>query len=269
MGVEVTQARVDELEDMTPDQSGQRQVYIGDRPPCSGEHRAQHMVPRVKTSPGQRQTVMGLGRTKRISFVSAKSLGRTFKVWAAEHMMQECGEAAERFRALAATAVAGRRVGRPALEDAWREALSGLSDHDSQLLDRLAASSGGGVGGEGPEHRELKEFVMRTPSVVGLPPGAEVQSEYRLDSHDLVDVMFYWQGQMVAVEVKSVTSNVDDIRRGLFQCIKYKAVTEAMLQAIGKEPNVRSILVVGGSLPTKLRTIQMRLGVEVKENVRP
>ena len=110
---------------------------------------------------------------------------------------------------------------------------------------------------------------MRTPSVVGLPPGAEVQSEYRLDSHDLVDVMFYWQGQMVAVEVKSVTSNVDDIRRGLFQCIKYKAVTEAMLQAIGKEPNVRSILVVGGSLPTKLRTIQMRLGVEVKENVRP
>ena len=272
MGASVTQARVDELEDMTPDEVGHKQVYLGGQ----GLRVQINIGPNtwfqeVKTSPDDRQTTMGLGRTKRVSFAHAKRLGDTFKNWATEHTMQECGEAAARFRALAETGVVGRRVGWHALADAWREAMSGSPNHGRQLLDRLSDAVGGGGGGsgEGPEHERLKELVRSTPSVVDLPPEAAATPEYRLASHDLVDVMFCWQGQMIAVEVKSVISNADDIRRGLFQCIKYKAVTEAMLQAIGEEPNVRSILVVGGPLPTRLRTIQKRLGVEVKEGVGP
>ena len=267
----MTQARVDELERMTPDEAGQKQVYLGEQGLRVQVNKGPNTwFQEVKTSPDDKQTTMGLGRTKRVSFTHAKRLGRVFKGWAAGRTMQECGEAAARFRALAATAVIGRRVGWSVLEDAWREAMSVSSDHDSQRLDRLAvACEGGRGGGEGPEHEELKEFVMREPSVVDLPPEATARPEYRLASHDVVDVMFCWEGQMVAVEVKSVISDADDIRRGLFQCIKYKAVTEAMFQAIGDEPNVRSVLVVGKPLPNHLRATQRRLGIEVKESVMP
>ena len=266
----MTQARVDALEDMTPDEV-RKMVYLGGQ----GLRVQMNTGPNtwgqvVKTSPDHRHTTMGLGRTKRISFAHAKMLGETLKDWATGHTMQECGEAAARFRALAETDVVGRHVSWRALADAWQEAMYDSSDHDRQLLDRLrdAVGSGGG-GGEGEEHEELKKLVRSTPSLVDLPPQAVAMLEYKLASHDLVYVIFCWQGKMIAVEVKSIISNADDIRRGLFQCIKYKAVTEAMLQAIGEEPDVRSILVLGGRLPTCLGTIKERLGVEVKENVGP
>ena len=220
-----------------------------------------------------RQTTMKLGKTRRLSFVNAQKIGSVLKEWATYHTMEECGDASKRFLGLAKTdVVVGRkRVPWPELESAWRRAISGDGQTvDHKLLASLSAVQphGGGGGGEGPEHDMLKEYVKRTPSFVGLPPVVVSESEYELPSHDSVDVMFCHDGKMVAVEVKSKISDAADVCRGLYQCIKYKAVTEAMLRSMGKKPNVRSVLVLGLPLPSTLKTTQMRLGVEVIENVK-
>lgn len=165
------------------------------------------------------------------------------------------------------------------LEDAWHRAITAPSsshDEDRGLLNRIVERSEAVQrqgGGEGEAHKKLKEHVRRTPSIVGLPAAATrtAEPEYKLASHDSVDVMFCHGAEMVAVEVKSITSkdNVDDVRRGLYQCIKYKAVTEAMLKDHNEDARVRSVLVLGFRLPKRLRDTRDKLGVEVIEGVSP
>ena len=91
--------------------------------------------------------------------------------------------------------------------------------------------------------------------------------EYLLPSGDSVDVMFSWRGQLVAVEVKSKISAVSDIFRGLFQCVKYQAVSEAILGLQGKPQNVRAVLAVEGRFPAELMTTKHMLGIEVVSEI--
>lgn len=122
--------------------------------------------------------------------------------------------------------------------------------------------------GESDAHRLLKEYVAEHPVVVGLPrtcPSGEL--EFCLPSGDSVDVMFQWRAEYVAVEIKSVISDVSDIQRGLYQCVKYRAVLEAMLGVLGKPKNVRALLVLGGRFPTSLLSTKNMLNIDVIENV--
>lgn len=212
-----------------------------------------------------------LGLTRRVSFANAKKVGKAFKDWAEAHTREECRVTAGRFRELAQTNAGKRRVPYHKLERALREATgeqNGEGGTDQEQLDKLKGDAPHPVpGGEGPEHKNLKEHVKRTPSILGLPQAAAAESEYRLKSHDSVDVMFCHRGKMVCVEVKSKISDTADIARGIFQCIKYQAVTEATMRADGLQPNVRSVLVLGRSLPQDLRAVQKKLCVEVIENV--
>lgn len=73
--------------------------------------------------------------------------------------------------------------------------------------------------------------------------------------------------EYVAVEIKSVISDVSDIQRGLYQCVKYRAVLEAMLGVLGKPKNVRALLVLGGRFPTSLLSTKNMLNIDVIENV--
>ncbi|WP_233418111.1 hypothetical protein [Vibrio cholerae] len=88
-----------------------------------------------------------------------------------------------------------------------------------------------------------------------------------MPSGDSVDVMFSYRKQMVAVEVKSRISDVADINRGLFQCVKYQAVTEAMLGTQGKPQNVQTLLVLESSFPKELIPLKNMLGVKVIADV--
>ena len=85
-------------------------------------------------------------------------------------------------------------------------------------------------GGEGEEHRRLKEWVERHPEIVNAEyHGRPTHTEFHLKSGDWVDVaIFLPYGTIVAVEVKSRVSNEADLERGVYQCIKYRAVIEAM-----------------------------------------
>ncbi len=152
----------------------------------------------------------------------------------------------------------------------WRDVLSALSlkpiksDFSAQV--RKASSFGGS--GEGDGHKRLKEYVLKSPSVVGLSARtSKGQAEFQLASGDSTDVYFQDKKDWIAVEVKSSTSNDADFTRGLFQCVKYKAVMEAMQISLGLPQNVRSILALEKELPSVLVPLKNILGIEIVEKV--
>lgn len=152
----------------------------------------------------------------------------------------------------------------------WRQILAELElepvDFDFSPLVRSASTFRGG--GESPEHRALKEFVAANPTAIGLPattpPGAV---ECPLASGDCLDVFFRTRSLSIAAEIKSARSTVGDLTRGVFQCVKYRAVLEATLVSEGRPPNARAILVLGGKMPPELLALANLLGVEFVQQV--
>ena len=123
-------------------------------------------------------------------------------------------------------------------------------------------------GGEGERHNALKRYIAENPHFIGLAkslPKGDI--EYYLPSGDSVDVMFVWRNQFIAVEVKSRISTTEDLVRGMFQCIKYQSVTEAMLGVQGLPQNVRTILVLESKMPLGLKKVQHMLGIEIIDEV--
>lgn len=126
-----------------------------------------------------------------------------------------------------------------------------------------------GAGGEGEKHKALKEYVCAHPESVGIkdarPDGRK--TEYILLSGDRLDVYFETDGgEKIAVEVKSIISPDDDILRGIYQCVKYKAVLDAESKAHGEFPSNRSLLVIEGTLSESNRQVKEALGINVIEH---
>jgi len=70
------------------------------------------------------------------------------------------------------------------------------------------------------------------------------------------------------VEVKSETSNTNDILRGLFQCKKYEALIEAENCVNGIRKEIKVILALEKELPNELLPIKNILSVNVIDNIR-
>jgi hypothetical protein len=136
--------------------------------------------------------------------------------------------------------------------------------------DMVGLASGRCGGGESEDHRRLKDYVRLRPSIVGLSkrfgPGTVEQG---VPSGDRLDVFFDAGDEWVGVEVKSARSDEVDLVRGIFQCVKYKAVLNAMLVSEQRDANARAVLVLEGVLPTRLIPLKHMLGVEVIERVVP
>ena len=116
-----------------------------------------------------------------------------------------------------------------------------------------------GGGGEGANHRALRLWVIRHPERIGRRfRGASVETEKELLSGDRVDVMYSTEDTILAIEVKSRDSNWHDLRRGIFQCIKYQAVLQAQEQSC---KSVDALLVSECQLPIDLARLARRLGV--------
>lgn len=154
----------------------------------------------------------------------------------------------------------------------WKEVLELLSlkpapvDFSSRIL---AASQGFG-GGEGELHKALKEYVAQHPQSIGLKENSPIGAiEYPLPSGDTLDVSFMGKNIWVAAEVKSAISSEADIVRGIFQCVKYIAVMEAVLTAQARSLDVKVMLVLESSLPQSLVALKNILGIEVVEYVTP
>lgn len=106
---------------------------------------------------------------------------------------------------------------------------------------------------ESKEHKKLKKYVAEHPELLNIAksaaPGA---TEYLLPSADKIDVLFSTGTLQIGVEVKSIKSNDDDLRRGIFQCVKYRELLRAEQRTDGVLPHARSILVTEHDLPKKL-----------------
>lgn len=108
--------------------------------------------------------------------------------------------------------------------------------------------------GEGPNHKALRLWVCENPgSVRRRFADATTETEVVLNSADRVDCVFNLEDEVVAVEVKSRDSNLIDLKRGVFQCIKYRAVLDAM--DIRESDTVSAMLVYEGKLPAEIKTM--------------
>lgn len=148
----------------------------------------------------------------------------------------------------------------------WVLAQLGLKPATS-IEDEQAIRSGKvhGYGGEGEAHKSLKEYVATHPELVGAK-GVGVNESILL-SGDRLDVWF--PESQIAVEVKPQSSPDADILRGLFQCVKYKAVLDAENAVHGLMPCAKAVLVIEGRLSASNQEVQRTLGIEVLEDVHP
>ena len=137
----------------------------------------------------------------------------------------------------------------------------------NSVKDETVIRSGKSHGfGEGPHHKALKEYIYNHPVSIGLKNIDKKDTEYVLLSGDRLDVYFEQKdGTRIAVEVKSIVSPDDDILRGIYQCIKYKAVLDAENKAHGIFGKSHSLLVIEGVLSESNRQVKNSLGVEVVE----
>ena len=122
--------------------------------------------------------------------------------------------------------------------------------------------------GESDHHKKLKRFVAEHPKIIQLPlrtPHGKI--EYDLPSGDKIDVLFVRNDEWIGVEVKSNISPEADIVRGIFQCVKYRAVIRAYQASQALPQSARAVLVLGGKLPLGLVALKNTLGVEVVEEV--
>lgn len=116
--------------------------------------------------------------------------------------------------------------------------------------------------GESLEHKQLKEWAVENPVALGLAKGFVGTPERGLLSGDRIDVLFTDGASFVAVEVKSILSTDDDLRRGVYQCVKYRAVVEAQERPVAV--SVRTMLLTERELPDDLKTRARELDVLLK-----
>ena len=116
---------------------------------------------------------------------------------------------------------------------------------------------------ESEEHKKLKAWVAENPHKIGIGKSfGKGVPESSLLSGDTVDVLFNNGTNFVTVEVKSCRSNDDDFRRGIYQCVKYRAVKQA--EHHPNNATVRAILVTERELNEELKARARILDVSVK-----
>lgn len=151
-----------------------------------------------------------------------------------------------------------KAFGRPLGAGQIEEELEKRQDGNEE--DFGAGASKYGAGGEGAYHKALRLWVMENPKLVGRGyASARSETEFSLDSGDRVDVVYHLKNKTVVLEVKSRISNDIDLRRGVFQCIKYRAVKAAM--DLRGEEAVQAALVTESDLPGEISALLKLHGI--------
>lgn len=120
----------------------------------------------------------------------------------------------------------------------------------------------GGQGGEGEEHKRLKNYILEHPESIGLTKIESRTDEFVLPSGDRIDAYFIRKnGDRIAVEVKPSTSPDEEMTRGIFQCVKYKAVMEAVRTIECGSFNISTLLVIGSNMSQLNKSIAKELKI--------
>lgn len=146
-------------------------------------------------------------------------------------------------------------------------ALGLLAKSDEKLIHDASKPR---LGGESDDHRRLKRCIAEHPEILKLPESAGKGTvEFPLPSGDSIDVLFQAGDAWTAAEVKSARSPLADIIRGMFQCVKYRAVIEALQTVCNLPQSARAVLVLESEFPEELTTWKQMLGIEVIDLIRP
>lgn len=120
-----------------------------------------------------------------------------------------------------------------------------------------------GFGGESEEHKKLKKYIVNHPESIDIKTAQKGTCKYIFLSGDRLDVFFLEAN--VVVEVKPKSAPDADILRGLFQCVKYKAILDAGAAVKGDIPDGEVVVVIGGTLSGSNCAVLECLGVDVVE----
>jgi hypothetical protein len=117
-------------------------------------------------------------------------------------------------------------------------------------------------GGESPEHKALKAWILDHPEELaewGEFDADQGRPEHCISSGDRLDAYFDNGRRRLAVEVKASHASDDELMRGVYQCIKYRAVLRAEQRALRHAPNGDAVLVSARAPGKKVRVLLKRL----------
>lgn len=134
-----------------------------------------------------------------------------------------------------------------------------------QELEAISVHVGGG---EGKEHKAIKEYVYKHPESLGITGVIRKETEHPLPSGDRLDVYFVTSDCRYAIEVKPSTSPDDDITRGIFQCVKYKAILEAIRKVEYGRYAISTLLIFAGSMSDRNKQLAEVLGIKYIEHLK-
>lgn len=130
-------------------------------------------------------------------------------------------------------------------------------------LEQLGTHYGGG---EGEEHKALKKYICQHPKCLNYKDVVFAETEHPLPSGDSLDVYFELSdGKHVAIEVKPSIAPDQDICRGVFQCVKYNAVMDALRKIECKGYEIEVLLVTAGKFSSQNKVLAEELDVEYVE----
>jgi len=124
--------------------------------------------------------------------------------------------------------------------------------------------------GKSPEHQAIQNWLQNNSSTVGIASNEGIvfeQQEYLFWSLDRLDLLLKTSNEWIGIEVKPSGASDDEIRKGLYQVIKYRALLDAELLAEGLPQSSSCILVTGGLFPPSLKALAERFQIRVIENV--
>ncbi len=118
---------------------------------------------------------------------------------------------------------------------------------------------------DGPEselHRGLKIWLAAHPDALSaFGKFDKGNTECVIASGDRLDVLFTNAGMRLAAEVKTSEAPDDEVQRGVYQCVKYRAILRAMQLAAAEPPNAQAALVVDCQTTSTVRRLAERLSV--------
>lgn len=131
----------------------------------------------------------------------------------------------------------------------------------------LQTDDGGDVygrsGGESDEHCSLRKWAMAHPELFLSADKIGSYTEYPLLSGDSVDAAHVTDDEIVLIEAKSWRSGENDKMRGIYQCIKYRAVQIAQLRDLSPKTRVRVVLLTEENLTERLQMLAKRHQIEL------
>jgi hypothetical protein len=136
----------------------------------------------------------------------------------------------------------------------------GVVSGPGRRRDTIASVRKYGFGGEGKDHRDLKEWISKHPKFLGLTDTNGVEVEYGFISGDSADLVFArHSGIYTVVEVETTTP-----LPGAHQAIKYKALLCAEKGLPLDSNKVESVL-VAWSIPLGVKHFCKKYGVQWRE----